>query len=417
MLKLEFPKHFYWGAATSSHQVEGDNTNDWSAWEKQNAERLARESEETFRSNPHWIKFKNEATDPKNYISGKACEHYTRYEADFDLLRSLYLNAYRFSIEWSRIEPREGEFEEKEIAHYRAMIAALRARGIEPFVTLWHWTLPVWLAEKGGIEHRQFPQYFERYARTLLQAFGAEVQFWITLNEPDVIASHAYLKGAWPPQKKNLFAFFRVLLHLIRAHRSVYRTIKQVRPEAQVGIAKHQIAFEVARPTLLNLGLKKIGHYVWNRWLLDRLRHYQDFIGLNHYNRNVIDHGFDKNPNAVQTDFGWEYWPESIYEAALALKRYEKPIYITENGLADASDHLRQQFIPIALAAVHRAIQEGADIRGYLYWSFLDNFEWDKGFWLRFGLIQVDYATQARTLQPSARAYAAICRANALIVS
>ncbi|MGB4833995.1 MAG: family 1 glycosylhydrolase, partial [Candidatus Moraniibacteriota bacterium] len=192
---MPFPKGFLWGAATAAHQVEGGQHNDWSEWEKQNANRLARESEASFRWNPHWKKFESEATDPANYISGEACDHWNRYEEDFDILKSLNLSAYRFSIEWSRIEPEMGKFDEAAIEHYRQMIQALRARGIEPFVTLWHWTLPLWLSKEGGIAAKNFPCYFEYFVEKMVLAFGNDVRFWVTLNEPDVVASHGYLKG------------------------------------------------------------------------------------------------------------------------------------------------------------------------------------------------------------------------------
>lgn len=414
MAKLEFPKNFYWGAATASHQVEGNTENDWSEWEKTNAERLARASQHTFRHNPHWKKFEREATDPKNYLSGRACEHYTRYAQDFDILQTLHLNAYRFSIEWSRVEPKEGVFDEQAIAHYQSLIADLRKRNIEPFITLWHWTLPLWLAERGGTISDDFPRYFERYATKISETLGSEVTFWITLNEPDVVSAHAYLKGAWPPQKKNIFSYYTALKNLIAAHKRTYHTIKKQFPTAQIGIAKHQIAFEMARPTFVNHLLKALADFSWNTYFLRRIRNHQDFIGLNHYKRNVIDNGFGKNPNNIQTDFGWEYWPQSIYQALMELKPYRKPIYITESGIADASDLLRQQFIPAVLSAVHHAIQDGADVKGYFYWSLLDNFEWDKGYWLRFGLVHIDYPTQKRTIRPSALAYTEICKTNTL---
>lgn len=411
---LQFPDGFLWGAATASHQVEGNTTNDWSEWEKQNAKRLAQESSAHFGHLPHWERFEVQAQDPKNYISGIACDHYHRFEEDFDIARSLGHNAYRFSIEWSRIEPEEGVFDEKEIRHYRKVLQALHTRNITPFVTLWHWTLPLWLAENGGIASSRFPFHFRRYAEKIAQELGSDVRFWITLNEPDVVASHSYQKGAWPPQRKNPLTFIRVLLNLAKAHKEAYAGIKQLLPDAQIGIAKHQVAFEISRPTFVNTILKKIGHSLWNEWLLNRIKNHQDFIGLNHYNRNVIDNGFYKNPNERVTDFGWEFYPESIYQALIELKPYGKPVYVTENGIADASDTLRQEFIPRALVSVHQAIQDGADVRGYLYWSLLDNFEWDKGFWLRFGLIEIDYATQKRTVRPSALAYADICRNNSL---
>ncbi len=414
MSKLQFPIGFLWGAATSAHQVEGNNHNDWSEWEKENAERLARESEKTFSWNPHWQQFRSEATNPQNYISGTACDHYHRFREDFDLAKSLHHNTHRLSIEWSRIEPEAGKFDEKEIEHYRQVILALRERGMEPFVTLWHWTLPLWLRDQGGILAPHFAEHFARYTEKIVTTLGAHVTFWITLNEPDVVSSHAYLKGAWPPQKKSFFLTLRAWHALKLAHKKAYQIIKQLTPKAQVGIAKHQVRFEMSRPTIPNRILKSGADWLWNRHFLNLIKNHQDFIGLNHYNRNVINNGFGKNPNAIQTDFGWEYWPDSIYQALIELKSYNKPIYITENGLADASDLLRQKFLPAALAAVHRAIEEGIDVRGYFYWSLLDNFEWDKGFWPRFGLIAVDRTTQTRTIRPSALADANICEQNAL---
>ena len=413
-MKLTFPDGFLWGAATAAHQVEGGQHNNWSEWEKANADRLARESEQSFVWNPHWKNFAAEATNPQNYISGRACEHYMRYESDFDLATSLHHNAHRFSIEWSRIEPEEGKFDQVAIEHYRAVIRALRTRNIEPFVTLWHWTLPLWLAEQGGILAPNFPTSFERYTATITEALGIDVRFWITLNEPDVCSAHAYLKGAWPPQKKSLISFIRAQFALARAHTLAYHAIKNRFPASQIGIAKHQIWFEAAGQTFWNRLLKYIADTTWNRFFLNQIRTTQDFIGLNHYNHHRIDGWYGNNKNEQQTDFGWEYFPESLYHAIIELMPYKKPIYITENGIADASDTLRQQFIPSALTALHRALSAGADVRGYFYWSLLDNFEWDKGYWLRFGLIHVDYQTQTRTIRDSARAYANICKTNTL---
>lgn len=411
----KFPDGFFWGAATASHQIEGGQRNDWSVWEQENAKRLARESQGAFEGwNPHWKKFASEATDPKNYISGTACDSWNRFEDDFDLLQKLHLNAYRFSLEWSRIEPKEGEFDTVALKRYHLMIRSLRRRGIEPFVTLWHWTIPLWLSEKGGVLADDFPERFARFTERVALEFRTEVTFWITENEPDVYASHAYLKGVWPPQKKNIFAFLRALHRLIAAHTRAYRVIKKQIPAAQIGIAKHQVYFEIGRPTLLNRTLKFCADLAWNRYFLFRIRASQDFIGLNYYNRNVIDGGFGKNPNVVQTDFGWEYVPDSLYGALRELKRYGKPVYITENGIADASDELRRSFIPAALSAVLRAIEEGVLVRGYFYWSLLDNFEWDKGYWLKFGLAEVNRATMARALRPSAHIYGEIARKNSL---
>ena len=299
MLDKKFPKGFLWGAASSAHQVEGSNHNDWTEWEKKNAERLAKESRARFGHLPNWKDIETEATNPSNYISGKACDHYNRYREDFDIAKELGHNAHRFSIEWSRIEPEEGKFDEREIEHYRDVIKSLRERGMEPFVTLWHWTLPVWLARKGGFSYRNFPNHFERYAKKIVREIGSDVKFWITLNEPDVVASQSYLKGVWPPQQKNLFIYYYALKNLIKAHKLAYIAIKKINQNAEVGIAKHQIPFEVARKTFVNFFLKVVGHYFWNRWFLNSIRNHQDFIGLNHYNRNVIDNGFNKNPNKL----------------------------------------------------------------------------------------------------------------------
>lgn len=413
-MSKSFPNGFLWGAATASHQVEGNTTNDWSEWEKEHATRLARESEHSFWWNPNWKKFRAEATDPANYISGIACDHYHRYEEDFDILQELHLNAYRFSIEWSRIEPSEGVFDVQALEHYRAVVAALRARHIEPFVTLWHWTLPLWLCDKGGILAKDFPELFARYSQEVAKALGPEVKFWITLNEPDVVASHGYWKGAWPPMEKGPLKYYRALHQLIQAHRLSYQTLKSLLPQAQVGIAKHNIWFEAAGNTFINRVLKWIADHAWNFWLLDKIQDCQDFIGLNHYNHHRISGWFNKNENKLQTDFGWEYYPSSLYHAAMDLKRYHKPIYITENGIADHDDDLRPQFIRESLMGLHQAIQDGADVRGYLHWSLLDNFEWDKGYWLKFGLVAIDRTTQARTIRPSAHMYGEIARNNSL---
>jgi len=421
MPKLEFPKGFLWGAATSSHQVEGGQHNDWSEWEKKNADRLAAESRHY--DNPHWERFAKQAADPKNYLSGAACDEYHRYEEDFDILGELHLDAYRFSLEWSRIEPEEGRFDGQAIEHYRQVISSLRARNIEPFVTLWHWTLPIWLAEQGGTSARRFPFYFERYAKKIAETLGDDIRFWITLNEPDVHTSFAYLLGQWTPEKKNPFFAIRAYCKLIKAHNLAALAIKSIRPDAQIGISKHQVYFEMARPTLVNKIIKFAADWPWNFYFLNRIDRHQDFIGMNSYQRKIVDNGLDvagsgvdpeSDKDRIQTEFGWEYSPESIYGALMELKKYDKPVYITENGIADSTDGLRPRFIRDSLAAIHRAIGDGMDIRGYFYWSLLDNFEWDKGFWPRFGLVHVDYATQKRTIRQSARLYAGIAESNIL---
>lgn len=412
-MKLEFPKGFYWGAATSSHQVEGNNHNDWSEWEKKNAERLVKEAKK------YWQKWQQEKFpemfDPQNYISGLACDHYNRFEEDFDIAKSLGHNAHRFSIEWSRIEPEEGKFNEKEVEHYREVIKSLRERNIEPFVTLWHWTNPLWIRDIGGWENKKTIEYFMRYVDKILLSLK-NVQFWIVLNEPEIFSSRPYLKGIWPPQKKSFVSYLKVLRNLIKAHKEAYKIIKKINPNAKVGIAKNNIYFEAAKNKLVNQTLKKFIDWWWNFFFLNQIKNEQDFIGLNHYFHNRINYGFNKNENKIISDIGWELYPQAIYCVLKDLKKYQKPIYITENGLADARDEKREKFIKEHLKWVHRAIEEGVNVRGYFYWSLLDNFEWDKGFWPRFGLMEVDYKTLKRKIRPSALVYKKIIEANAVDV-
>jgi len=412
-MEKRFPENFYWGSATSAHQVEGGTRNDWTEWEEANAERLAKEAERKFGRLSRWPDIKKQAQNPQNYISGKACDHYNRYEKDFDIVKSLGHSAYRFSIEWSRIEPEEGKWNEKEIEHYRQAIAALRARNLEPFVTLWHWTIPLWLQDKGGVKSKKFPEYFAKYAKKMAVELP-DVKFWITLNEPEIYPANSYLKGIWPPQKRCIRSYWRVTKNLIHAHNAAFDVIKKIGSGAKVGIAKNNINFEAYQNKFINRLLKKLIDWLWNFYFLDKVSDKQDFIGLNHYFHNRIDYGFNKNENKKISDMGWELYPGGIYHVLKDLKKYNKPIYITENGLADARDVNREWFIKETLRNIHRAIQEDVDVKGYFYWSLLDNFEWDKGFWPRFGLVEIDYKTMERKIRPSARVYAEICKNNAI---
>jgi beta-glucosidase len=395
---LKFPKNFYWGAATSAHQVEGVNFNDWTEWEKKNAERLAEKAK------GYWQKWQQEKFPemfrPENYISGRACDHYHRFQEDFDIAKSLNHNAHRFSIEWSRIEPKEGKINQKEIEHYRQVLVALREREIEPFVTLYHWPLPVWLAKKGGWLNPKTPYYFDRYVKIISENLFDYVNFWITINEPNVYASNSFLRGVWPPQRNNILQYHYVLRQLAKAHQLAYKSLHLIDLECKVGIAKNNIYFE-------NIPL---AGYFWNDYFLNKIKGQQDFIGLNYYFRNRLL----GNKNESVTDMGWEIYPKGIYHVLKDLKKYSKPIYITENGLADAKDEKRAKFIKGHLYWIHKAIEKGVDVRGYFYWSLLDNFEWDKGFWPRFGLVEIDYKTMERKIRKSALGYADICKTNCL---
>ena len=367
-MEYRFPEGFFWGSATSAYQVEGGiENNDWALAARQG----------------------------KIPAAGRAMDHYNRFEEDFDIAKELDQNSHRFSIEWARIEPEEGKFNEKEIEHYRKVIEALRERGIEPFVTLWHFTLPLWFSHLGGFENKRSSFYFSRYCEYVVKNLGKNVKFWITINEPMVYIGAGYLKGQWPPFK---ILNFSPVGNLVKAHNESFQKIKNVSPEAKVGVAKNNIYFQ-------KLSFLK---YFWNYRFLNGIKENQDFIGLNYYFRASWLKGKERS------DMNWEIFPEGIYHVLKELKKYNKPIYITENGLADAKDLKREEFIKEHLKWVHKAIQEGIDVRGYFYWSLLDNFEWDKGFWPRFGLVEVDYGTLERKIRPSAYEYAKICKENKL---
>ena len=388
---------FFFGAATASHQVEGGNHNDWTEWELENAERLADAAKR--RAWPDFIlrNYPN-PLQKENYISGRACDHYHRFREDFDIAKSLGHNAHRFSIEWSRIEPEEGKFDEREIEHYREVLKALRERGLEPFVTVWHYTLPLWLAAKGGLRDPHFPDYFARYAGKLAEEFKNDVRFWITINEPEVFVNSR------PPTKRHPLFFWPSMNRLALAHRMARTAIKAASREAQVGASMCIVYFQSAGG-FVNNTLKRLADRAGNFYFLNRIRRAADFIGLNYYFRNRIDYGFNKNQNTETNDFGWEIFPEGIYHALKSLRPYNLPVYITENGLADARDAERASFIERTLGWVRKAIDEGSEVRGYFHWSFMDNFEWDSGFWPRFGLVEIDYKTLERKVRPSAFAY------------
>ncbi|MDP2838183.1 MAG: family 1 glycosylhydrolase, partial [Candidatus Moranbacteria bacterium] len=388
----------------------------WSEWEQTHAERLAQEAHSKFGHLKNWEDIRPDAENPQNYISGLACDHYQRFAEDFELAASLNHNAHRFSIEWSRIEPEEGQFDAAAIAHYRQILLELNKNSLEPFVTLWHWTLPLWLRDEGGVASGRFPFYFERYTRHVVSQLNHLVKFWIPLNEPTSVIGNSYITGQWPPQKKSFFLAFRTYHILAKAHKYAYHTIHQINPGAQVGLANLLHSFEpYRRRSLLDKMMVHLVHFFTNTYFLRLTKGTHDFLCVQYYFHNRF-----KFPRKVHqedkptSDLGWEIYPRGIYNILKELERYRLPIYITENGLADAHDEQRTQFIREHLLWIHTAINDGVDVRGYFYWSLLDNFEWDKGFWPHFGLVAIDYSTQTRTIRDSARAYAKICEENAV---
>ncbi|HRY52384.1 MAG TPA: family 1 glycosylhydrolase [Candidatus Portnoybacteria bacterium] len=406
-MEINFPLGFLWGAATSSHQVEGGNINDWSQWEKNNAERLASEAKNKWQS---WQQEKFPAMfELQNYISSQACDHYNRWQEDFDMAKSLGHNAHRFSLEWSRIEPKKGEFDQAAIDHYSQMISGLGKRGMEPFVTINHFSLPQWFANMGGWESQEAVLCFGKFVDHLAKTLGHQITFWLTLNEPWIYIVNSYWRGVWPPQKRSWWRCLRVYKNLFNAHKTAYNIIKSYHPEAQVGLAENNVYFEG--------WLSGPAHWLVNRQFLSLSGQRLDFIGVNYYFHNKIKgFNFRKNDNHQVSDLGWELYPKGLFYVLRRLKKYRKPIYITEGGLADARDLQRANFIKSQLFYISEALAEGVDVRGYFYWSLLDNFEWDKGFWPRFGLAEIDYKTQERKIRSSAWEYAKICKENKLII-
>ncbi len=395
-----FPKNFYWGCATSAHQIEGGLVNDWSEWER--SEKRLRDLEK-------------KQQDPLDFISGRASNSYLEDNADIDCLEKLSNNAYRFSIDWSRIEPKEGEFDLSALEHYKNFIKKLRANNIEPFVTIWHWPIPIWLRDKGGWHNKKVVFYFKNFVDKVASHLNEEVNFWITLNEPMVYASQSYLTGEWPPQKRSPLLFYSVIGNLAKAHREAYKILKKHDKNCKVGIAKHNVYFQSAGGPI-NYILKKIAEQFMNFWFLGKIKKYQDFIGLNYYFHNYINYGLNKRFSyEKKSDIEWGLFPEGIYYVLKGLKKYKLPIYITENGLADKGDQHRSWYIKEILLATHRAMEEGLEVKGYFHWSLIDNFEWAYGFSPRFGLYEVNYQTFERIPRSSALFYEDICRKNRVI--
>lgn len=401
MEKLE-SKKFYFGTSTSAHQIEGNNLNDWSEWEKKNAIRLASLAQ----GKPEFIEAHPAAGSPQNYLSGKACNSYELFNEDIKLIESLGCNAYRFSIEWSRIEPEEGKFNSSAILKYREMILAMRAAGIEPFLTLHHFTIPLWLKEKGGIIYKGFPEYFERFAERIGNEFRTEIKYICTINEPEILSLNSYYRGLWPPATKNLFEFRKARKNLIKAHIFAFQKLKNISSDFVVGPVCNLSYFESAGG-FWNSAITMFAKSFWNFYFLDRTNKYSDFVGVNYYFHNRISGGLNKNLNETVSDLGWELYPlgiENVLEETYS--RYKLPIFVTENGLADRQDKNRPEFIRKTFEALARAKKNNVDLRGYFHWSLLDNFEWDKGFWPKFGLFKVDFGTFERIPRASAKVYA-----------
>ncbi len=423
-----FDEKFLWGSATSAHQVEGNCTNN------------------------NWFLFESAVDDEgKPRIShgqkaGIACDHWNRYKEDIRLMKELSLNAYRFSVEWSKIEPKQGEFDEAALDHYERVIDELLANGIVPMVTLHHFTNPLWFEEQGAFLQEDSPEIFTRFVERVVRRLGTKVKLWCTINEPWSGAFTGYYAGIFPPAEKNLQKAAIVMKNMLRAHTSAYKCIKEIQPQAQAGLVVIMIIYEPPnRWNLLDVAFNRLlqknmteSHFKYlteGRFKFSipgmasvsydsSVRDAYDFIGVNYYMRfrwklrpfgkqklDIID---NLTPEK-KTDMGWEIYPEGLYRVLKTVSGYtSKPVYITENGIADDGDTKRAQYIEDHLRMVNKAIAEGMNIRGYFYWSLMDNFEWAHGFEKRFGLYHVDYDTQQRTLREGSKKYPEIIRESRL---
>jgi len=421
----KFPKDFLWGGSTAAHQVEGGTNNQWSVWELAHASELAQTAEQRLGWLPEWPNIKDQATDPNNYVSGEGVDHYNRFREDFDYVKKLQFNSFRFGIEWARIQPQEGVWSKEALAHYHEYIDELLARDIEPILNIWHWTMPTWFTDKGGFEKKENLVFFDTFVQKVAEEFTDKVKIIITLNEPNVYASFSYLSGEWPPQLKKPLMFVKVYRNLMKAHKRSYAILKARRATLQVGVAQQLGNIQAKRPhNIFDSIVTKVMRWFWNWWFLNSIKRHQDFVGINYYFTDYYkgmsftapDHMANQgndvamvgvqrvNPATPLNDLAWYMEPEGLYPLLVrAWARYKKPIIITENGVADATDQYRQWWIEETIVAMQRALSEGVDLKGYMHWSLLDNFEWKFGWWPKFGLIAVDREHgMKRSIRPSA---------------
>ncbi len=420
-MPLRFPDGFLWGTATAAHQVEGGNTNsDWWEWERR-------------RGSP--------VVEP----SGDAIQHFTRYREDIALLAALGLRVYRFSVEWARIEPEEGVFDPEALRHYRAVVAAVRSHEMVPMVTLHHFTVPRWFAAKGGFMSPDAPALFERYCRAVATALEDQVDWYCTINEPGTLALGGYLGAfGWPPGTRDMDSWHRAISGLRLCHVAGREGVKAVRPQSRVGATHLMNEYEsdaAARPLMEYLRR-------FNEDVFIEVCGEDDFAGVQAYSRVVLEVpswaaplvralvGVDpirrvalpplirsrttdfadtrRGGDIRRTDMGYEYRPAAV---AATVRRAAgllpgKDLIVTEHGVATRHDAERIEFIMAGLSALHRVIEDGIPLRGYIHWSAFDNFEWALGYRMQFGLISVDRATQVRTPKPSAHFLGEIARSG-----
>lgn len=417
MKPFQLPEGFLCGSATAGAQIEGgDSNSDWYEWYKQGK---IKDGSSPLRADDDWH----------------------RYPEDIALLEELNQRVYRLGLEWSRIEPRKGAFDDAAMEHYVNELRLLLQNGIRPLVTLHHFTLPLWLSREGGFETPAAIGYFMRYVQYVLEHIGSLVSEYITINEPNVYVANGYFFGSWPPGKQNLRLALQVFQNMARCHIEAYKLIHELRaaePEkTMVGVANHLRVFIPAnRLNPLDYLAAAAMRYLFQEGIVKLMftgglgfpaslavkkgprGHYCDFMGINYYSRSTVRFkGFQDGvkPGTPRNDLGWEIYPDGL--RALCEKyyrRYKVPIWITENGTCDAKDAFRPGYLCEHLAKAAEAARNGAKVERYYHWSLMDNFEWLEGESARFGLVHVDYETQQRTVNRSGRLYAEISRAGGL---
>jgi beta-glucosidase len=392
-MSTTFPEHFLWGTATAAHQVEGGNwNNDWWMWEH----------------NPQ---------SPCVEVSGDACDHYHRYRDDIRILADLGFNTYRFSIEWSRIEPEEGEWSQAAIDHYRRVCESCLASGITPMVTFHHFTTPRWVAHLGGWEEPDTSGRFADFCSKAATGLHDLMGWACTINEPNIVALHGYRTGAFPPGRKDKALRRAVNDNLANAHRQAAAAIRAAcGSRVPVGLTLSMTEFEAVEGGESRMeAMRQVQEDVF----LDAC-HDDDFLGVQTYTRVLVgpDGPVEPPKDAERTIMGYEFRPQALEATLRRAWSYldgNVPLVVTENGIAAPDDARRIDFVRQALEGVDRCLADGIDVRGYVYWSCLDNFEWALGYGPTFGLIAVDRETFARTPRSSAKWLGRVAHANALV--
>lgn len=444
---IRFPENFLWGAATSAYQIEG-------AWQADG------------KGESIWDRFVRVPGNVKNGDTGDvACDHYHRSRDDVELMRSLNLASYRFSIAWPRIQPEgRGAANAEGLAFYSRLVDALLEAGIRPVVTLYHWDLPQALEEIGGWTNREIADRFAEYAEIVVRHLGDRVSDWILLNEPFIFTWLGYYSGLHAPGRRSRADFFRATHTANLAQGKGDRAVKSICPNARVGVAIAWMPLQAKTPSAEDTAACDRAHSIVNEWFLDPplngrypetvmngeiaqlmdlregdltlTRTAFDFIGLNVYSRLLIAEtapneglfglrfNFLGGNEGATTDIGWEVYPEALYDASMrASEDYRLPLEIVENGAAyndtpdangEVNDRRRIEFYTRYLAALARAIAQGADVRAYHAWSLFDNFEWAEGYSQRFGIVYVDFETLERTVKASGHWYARLARTGIL---